>query len=158
MSMPVHSLVSLSGLRIWHCHSSGIGHRCSSHLVLLCLWHRLAAAADIWPLAWELPRAVGAALKTSKQNKMLNGKKKKAKCFFHVGLLLDSSRIHLTDVYWAMYYVLHGIFSTGDTHSDRTQSLPSKGLRALWDVSIHQVGQKQTQCNMMSSEQSAVGG
>ena len=31
--------------------------------VLLWLWYRLAAAALIWPLAWELPYATGAALK-----------------------------------------------------------------------------------------------
>ena len=48
--------------------SSGIGHRCSSDLVLMWLWHRLSAAALIQPLAWELPYAAGAALK--KQNRI----------------------------------------------------------------------------------------
>ena len=33
-------------------------------LLLLWLWHRLAAAAPIQPLAWELPYATGAAIKT----------------------------------------------------------------------------------------------
>ena len=32
-------------------------------LALLWLWHRLAAAAPIQPLAWQLPYAVGAAIK-----------------------------------------------------------------------------------------------
>ena len=43
--------------------SCGIGHRCGSDLVLLWLWHRLAAAALIQPLAWELPCVTGMALK-----------------------------------------------------------------------------------------------
>ena len=33
--------------------SCGIGRRCSSDLVLLWLWHRPAAVALIWPLAWK---------------------------------------------------------------------------------------------------------
>ena len=36
---------------------------CNSDLALLWLWHRLASAALIQPLAWELPYAVYAALK-----------------------------------------------------------------------------------------------
>ena len=35
-------------------------------LAWLWLWCRLAAAAPIRPLAWELPHAVGAALKKTK--------------------------------------------------------------------------------------------
>ena len=46
--------------------SCGIGRRHSSDLALLWLWHRLAAAALIRPLARELPRASGAALKSKK--------------------------------------------------------------------------------------------
>ena len=42
--------------------SCGIGHKCGSNRVLW-FWHKLAAAALIWPLAWELPYAAGAALK-----------------------------------------------------------------------------------------------
>ena len=40
-----------------------VGHRCGSDLTLLWLWSRPAAAAPIRPLAWELPYAIGAALK-----------------------------------------------------------------------------------------------
>ena len=49
MMMQVRSLALLSGLRIWCCWE---------------LWCRLAAIAPIQPLAWEPPRAAGAALKT----------------------------------------------------------------------------------------------
>jgi len=42
-------------------------HRHGSDLALLWLWHRLAAAALIWPLAWEPPYATGAALKKGKE-------------------------------------------------------------------------------------------
>ena len=46
--------------------SCGVGPRCSSDPVLLWLWHRLAATAPIQPLAWELPCALGAALKSKR--------------------------------------------------------------------------------------------
>ena len=36
---------------------------------LLWLWYRQAAAALIEPLAWELPYALGAALKKKKRQK-----------------------------------------------------------------------------------------
>ena len=42
-------------------------------MALLWLWCRPAAAAPIPPLAWELPDAIGAALKKKR------GKKKKEK-------------------------------------------------------------------------------
>ena len=50
--------------------SCSVGHRCSSDLALLWLWHRLAAVAPIRPLAWELPYALGTALK--KERKKVN--------------------------------------------------------------------------------------
>ena len=46
--------------------SCGVGHRLASGLVLLWLWCRPAATAPVWPLAWELPYAVGADLKSKK--------------------------------------------------------------------------------------------
>ena len=49
--------------------SYGVGGRHSSDPALLWLWHRLAAAAVIHPLAWELPYAAGAALKKKKRKK-----------------------------------------------------------------------------------------
>ena len=49
--------------------SCGIGRRGSLDPTLLRLWCRLAAVAQIQPLAWELPYAVGAALKGKKPKK-----------------------------------------------------------------------------------------
>ena len=37
--------------------------QCVKDPALLWLWHRLAAAALIWHLAWELPYAAGVAMK-----------------------------------------------------------------------------------------------
>jgi len=47
--------------------SCGVGHRRSSDIALLLLWHRLAVAAPIWPLAWELSFAKNAAQKSKKK-------------------------------------------------------------------------------------------
>ena len=52
--------------------SCGVGHRHCSHLALLCLWCRLAAAALIRPLAWEPPYAASVALKRQKKKKRNN--------------------------------------------------------------------------------------
>ena len=46
--------------------SCGVGHRRIWDPVLLWLWHRTAAVALIRPLAWELPYAMGVALKRQK--------------------------------------------------------------------------------------------
>ena len=45
----------------------GVGHKHGSDPSLLWMWHRLAPAATIQPLAWELPYAMGAALKQQQQ-------------------------------------------------------------------------------------------
>ena len=71
MRMWAQSLALLGGLRIRHCCGCGIGHRCGLDPVLLCLWHRLAAAALIQPLAWLPPCATGTALKRKKKQKRL---------------------------------------------------------------------------------------
>ena len=57
------------GLRI--AKSCGVGHRCGLDPVLLWLWCRPTAAAQIQPLDWEPPYAMGATLKkqTNKQTK-----------------------------------------------------------------------------------------
>ena len=60
--------------------SCGVGHRWVLDLALLWLWHKLAAAAPIRPLAWEPPYAKGAALeKTKKKKKPKQNKTKKTK-------------------------------------------------------------------------------
>jgi len=46
--------------------SCGLGNRCGSDLVLLWLLCRPVAVALIQPLAWELPYAMGASLKSKK--------------------------------------------------------------------------------------------
>ena len=48
--------------------SCGADCRHGSDLELLWLWHRLAAAALVLPLAQELPYATGAALKRREKN------------------------------------------------------------------------------------------
>ena len=51
--------------------SHGVVCRYGLHLALLWLWCRLATAALIRPIAWELPYATGVALKKKKrQNKI----------------------------------------------------------------------------------------
>ena len=64
---------SIPGLAQWVKNqvSCGVGRRRGSDPELLWLLHRLAAAAPIEPLAWELPCATGAALKskTNQQTK-----------------------------------------------------------------------------------------
>ena len=50
--------------------SYGVGYRRCSDPTLLWLCYRLAAIALIRPLAWELPYAVGAALKKDKKKKI----------------------------------------------------------------------------------------
>ena len=52
--------------------SCGVVHRYG--LDLMWLWHRLAAAALIGPLAWELPYAAGADLKKKKKKKKTKNK------------------------------------------------------------------------------------
>lgn len=49
--------------------SYGVGRRHGSDPTWLWLWYRLAAAALICPLAWELPYAAGVALESKKKPK-----------------------------------------------------------------------------------------
>ena len=70
--------------------SCGVGQRCGLDLALLWLWCRPAAAVLIRSLAWELPYAVGAALKNkTKQNKKRKkekGEKKKEEVLLSMAL------------------------------------------------------------------------
>ena len=50
--------------------SCGVVYRHDLGPALLWLWHRLAAAAPIQPLAWEFPYATSVALKKQKINKI----------------------------------------------------------------------------------------
>ena len=51
--------------------SCGVCHRPGLDPELLLLWNRPAVAALILPLAWELPHAMGAALKRQRTKKKL---------------------------------------------------------------------------------------
>ena len=50
--------------------SCGVGHRRGSDPVLLWLWCTPADVALTQPLTWELPYAVGAALKSQQRQKI----------------------------------------------------------------------------------------
>ena len=52
-------------------------------LALLWLWCRLAAAAPIRPLAWELPYAAPSAIKRKKKGKAKRKEKKEKKEIIH---------------------------------------------------------------------------
>ena len=67
MRMWVQSLDLLSGLKSGIAMNCGIGHRHGSDPTLLWLWYRPAATAPVQPLAWELPYAVGTALKRQRK-------------------------------------------------------------------------------------------
>ena len=77
--LQVCSLALLNGL-MWTgiAVSCGIGLRHTLDPALLWLWRRSAATAPIQPLAWELPYAMGTALKRQKKFK----KKFKKLCIF----------------------------------------------------------------------------
>ena len=66
MRMQVRSLALLSGLGYGVATSCEVGHRCGSDMALLWLLRRVATAALIRPLTWELPYAEGAVLKKEK--------------------------------------------------------------------------------------------
>ena len=66
-SWRVRSLALFSGLGSGAASSCGVGCRHSLELPLPWLWHKLAAAAAIRPLAWELPYAAGVTLKRKRK-------------------------------------------------------------------------------------------
>ena len=72
MRIQVRSLASLSGLRIWSCPELwySVQMRLSSGVAMpVQAWRRPAMVALIQPLSWELPYAMGAALKRQKTKK-----------------------------------------------------------------------------------------
>ena len=89
----VQFLTSLCGFRSGVAVSCGVGHRCSSDLALLWLWHRLVAVAPILPLAWELPYSTDVALKRPKINKktLYTLTKREKLHQFSVQMILDHS-------------------------------------------------------------------
>ena len=76
--------------------SCGVGHRCGSDLALLWLWHRPTAAVPIHLLAWQLPYAASAALKTharTHSHKLFLSSPGGSKSEIKVSVLLVSSRV-----------------------------------------------------------------
>ena len=64
----VWSLVLLSGLRIWPCQK--LQHKTQRQLGSgIAVAVATAAVALMWPLSWELPNAMGVALKKKDQKK-----------------------------------------------------------------------------------------
>ena len=90
--------------------SCGIGHRHSSNPALLWLWHRPVARAPIQPLAWELPYAVGVALKWKSKNKKSNGFN--GLCYSSVILLLMNATQKLLKHNWHQILVIQSEFPT----------------------------------------------
>ena len=76
MRLQVRSLALLNGLRIQCCCALCCRLQKGSDLALLCLWCRPAAIALIQPIAWDLPYAVGVALKSKKKKKIQKIKNK----------------------------------------------------------------------------------
>ena len=98
LRLQLQSLASLSAV------SCGVGQRCSSDPVLLCLWRRLVAVAPIRLLAWESPYTVSTVLKKTKDKKK---KKKKRKS---QGLVLYISFYFNSKEQYTHIYVLTCIF------------------------------------------------
>ena len=67
MRMRVRSLTWLSGLRIQCCCELQLRWPIGSDVALLCPWYRPAAAAQVLPLTWEHPYALGIAQKKKKR-------------------------------------------------------------------------------------------
>ena len=84
--------------------SCDVGHRHSSDLALLGLWHRRAAEAPIHPLVWELPDAAGVALKSRKKKNLIKKKMSvsisKALFGIHSGSLLYILSIATSALQW----------------------------------------------------------
>ena len=72
----VQSLAPLSGLRIRHWCELWCRSQRWLESLLLWLWCRPAAAAPIWPLAWDLSYATDMALKRKKKKRKKERKKK----------------------------------------------------------------------------------
>ena len=63
---------SIPGITHWvKDRGRGVGCRHSSDVALLWPWRRLAAAAPVQPLAWELPYTIGVALKKKRKEKKM---------------------------------------------------------------------------------------
>ena len=78
--------------------SCDVGCRCGLDLAWLKLWQRPAAAALIQALAWELPYAMGAALKRQKRKKRKHGFWNPEDLGLNLGSILTYHSYHLGQV------------------------------------------------------------
>ena len=134
MRTQVRSLPPLSGLRIWCGCGCGVGHKHGSDPTLLWLWCRLAAATWIQPLAWELPNAMGASLKSKNKTKQNKKQQKPGKLVLagsKIQVLSLSSMVFLLICYECFYllfiYVLY-IYLFIDCCICSMQKFPGQGL------------------------------
>ena len=74
----------------------GVGHRHGLDPALLWLWLRPVAIAPIQPLAWELPYAVGAALKKDQ---------KKVNEYLFFSVIFNVTKSH----YYSVFLLLNNI-------------------------------------------------
>ena len=71
MRIWIWSLALLSVLRIWRCCELWCRSQMRLGSCVARLWCKLAATAPTWPLAWEPPYALSAALKRQKTKKYI---------------------------------------------------------------------------------------
>ena len=107
----------------------GVGCRHSSDPTLLWLWHRLAAAVLIGPLAWELPYAAGVTLEKKKRKR----KKKKNPPCDQLIFLSSSSRLteEFRPVTHSLLFPAHRSLN-GDSPLLWQCPVPTTGLAASW--------------------------
>ena len=115
--------------------SCGVGRRRGSDPAWLWLWHGLAAAAPILPLAWELPYAAGVALKSRKKKQQQTTQQGWSRCSQKALLrpiltvLIYSSRNKSCDISLCLICFILG---SKRTHTPRSSGVwPSTLSRSL---------------------------
>ena len=113
MRMWVRSLTSLSGLKIQRCRElwCTLQMWCGSDLALLWPWCRPAAVALIRPLAWELPQAAGAALKSKTKPKKQHKIDKQQNLLHGAGNYVQYLIINLYIHVYMHVYILYVIYT-----------------------------------------------
>ena len=117
--------------------SCGVGRRHSLDSVSLWLWHRLAAAAPIRPLAWEPPYAVSEAFKrqkTKKKKKELHTKRSSgpnshtSKVYQTLKEDLMSRKDTCTPIFTAT------LFTKAKTCKQTKQPLVEEWIKKIWSI------------------------
>ena len=87
----------LSGVGSGVAMSCVVGHRWGFDPTLL--WHRQAAVAPIWPLAWEPPYALVAAQKKTKWSKKTKTNKQTKKPYSNVSIEKEQRQRTLNHIF-----------------------------------------------------------